>query len=164
MTTWEYNRQLVSVARLRDQLIGNGFPSAKVAFQESSPPKTYVFVDEPGDPSSLVNAYVDFGVLSATSDQPPGPDGVPQCPGDGVATHTLTIKKLDPYTGQQASGSETVQIIPSFPVTVAPSQIQLVNGLGTASIGPTTLVGDFVARLIDVAGNLTEATIRLRFI
>ncbi len=106
---------------------------------------------------------IPYQCLVPTSDKPQGKDGVPECPGDGISFHTITIRKKD-NKGADIPGAETVRVLPSQLITVTPSQVVLVDGKATVKVGPTQLVGELFIRVVDVAGVLTEGSIRVRFI
>lgn len=159
------NRKVCDLVRLRAHLVAAGFPSAQVGCDPSGP-DAYVYLDdaEPKDPTASVNAYVDPAHLKVTSNKSGGVGGVPEALANGVDTHTLTIKKIDPVTGADIfSGAEQVQVIPSQLVTVIPSKPNLIAGQITVEVGPTSMVGEFTVKVCDPAGALGEASIRLRF-
>lgn len=160
------NKKVLNAASLKKRLQGAGFSVENIVAAQGVNPFVQVWLAdlETKDPTPMVRAYVDPDVLSVASDKPPGSDMVPECPADGVATHTLTIKKKDPYTGADKTGMETVQILPSQMIVVTPSQVVLVNGQTTVKVGPTQMVGELFVRVVDVAGVLIEGSIRLRFV
>lgn len=103
-------------------------------------------------------------VLRATSDKPAGPDGVPEAQGDGVGVHTITICKKNYWTGETVSGSEVVRALPDQMVAVNPRMVQLVDGVGRISVGPSAMPGEISLAFRDQAGVLEAENLRLRFL
>lgn len=138
------NKRVTNVAYLQDQLLANGFTGAIPSSQGSTPPKVYVYENDGApNPTAFVNTYVDPNVITLSSNAPIGSFGLPQVAPDGVATQTITVRMKDPYTGQNVNESLTVVVAPSFPITVIPTTVAVVNGVGSFVVGPTTVAGRY---------------------
>lgn len=160
------NKKVVTQVRLMAHLVQNGFKVLGVLSQDGAPPSVWVTMEdsETKDPTPVVRAYADPCLIAVASSQPVGLDQVPQCAGDGVAVHLLHVRKLDPVTRQLVVGGEMVRVYPSTLIKVSPSVLKLADGIGSLTIGPTTMVGELSVRLLDEAGNLAPTAIVLRFI
>lgn len=150
--------------KLKAHLEANGFPNALVLSEETTPPRAIVYVDS-GDPTTLVNAWSDPACIDLASNKPAGTDGVPECPSDNSSVHALTIKKVDENGNDITSGSDQVKVIPSSLVTVTPSATpSMTNGQVVVSVGPTSMVGEVLVRVVGDGNDLKEQEIRLRFV
>lgn len=166
MTTYTFvGKFFLDVEALRLYLVAAGFPSAEVickADNGAGSPCTVVSVAT-GDPTVAVNAYVDPGIITVLSNKPLGPDGVPETDGNGVDTFTITIQKKDSL-GNNMTGTETINVQPKQLITISASSVDLVAGVGTVDVGPTTLQGELAVDFVDAAGVLLPTMIKLRFI
>lgn len=164
MKTVTVSKLVYEPGRVKKALEDGGFAVVNVA-SKATPPTVYVYLEdaETKDPTAIVNAYQNPAKLEVTSNKPLGVGGVPEAQANGSDAHTLTIKKVNRETGQVAAGSEQVQIIPSQLVTVSPSKPNLNAGQATATLGPSSMVGELTVKVCDPAGVMVEGVIRLRF-
>ena len=163
MAWFDITKAVARPERLQTHLQANGFPDAIVVYH---PATTVVSVQvTTGNPTTLVNAWVDPNCIDLASDKAAGPDGVPECVADGTAVHVLTIKKVDNDGNDVTTGSEQVKVMPNQLVTVTPSTTpSMTSGTVTVNIGPSTLVGEVIVKVIGLGNDLKEQRIRLRFV
>ena len=102
--------------------------------------------------------------LFAASDKPVGPDGVPEAQGDGADVHTITIFKKNFWTQDTISGAEVVRILPNQMIGVNPRMVQLVDGVGRTSVGPSTMSGVVQMEFRDQAGDMMPGYLTVRFV
>lgn len=163
MARYTFSKATARLEALQAHLKANGFPNARMSY-DSGGPTIAVEVDS-GDPTTLVNAWVDPDCIALASDKPVGSDGVPECASDGSAVHVVTIKKVDTSGTDVTSGSEQVKVIPNQLVTVTPSATpSMTSGTVAVNIGPTTLVGEVIVKVVGLGNDLKEQKIKLRFV
>jgi hypothetical protein len=159
------NKKVYNIPYCQSQLLANGYAGANLVCRYSTPPVTTVYVnDGTPNPTAFVTAYTDPGKIALSSNKPVGSSGFPECPADGATTQTITIKKVDPASGQVMPGSETVKALPNQFISVVPVQIQFSNGQAQIAIGPSSVPGVVAITVRDAAGVLSPATITLAFV
>lgn len=150
---------------LQKAMRASQWPSAVCIAVASTPPKVFVdVVDLDADPRPFVTAFQSPAILLVVSNKPADGDGIAACPADGASVHTLTIKTIDPFTGQVVPSSIVVLPIQNHMMPASPKRPQLVNGIATCAIGPTDDVCELLVSVRDQAGNIKGADIRLRFV
>lgn len=90
-------------------------------------------------------------------------DGVLAVDADGVAKHTLTIKKVDENGSDIVTGTESIRILSTAGVPISDTNPSLVNGSVTIDVGPISDICDLTISARDVAGNVNGADIKIRF-
>lgn len=159
------NKLVMNAGALRTALLSAGYSGASVVSGFGATPP-YVVVDEDDnapDPTAFVVAYSDPCLLSGGSDKPSGPDGIPEAQGDGLDVHTVTIYKKN-YAGEIVAGSDVVRVLPDQMIAVNPRIVQLVDGIGRVSVGPSTMAGAVRMEFRDQAGVLVSGYLAVRFI
>lgn len=159
-------RAIQNLIGLREDLLSKGFQVEGLAVDNNGG-QPYICVcmadGDPKDPTLAVLSWTDPDSLRVTSNQPSLFDGIAFAPADGTSVHRLTIQKVD-ATGAPVAGSEGIRLMPSQLIGVAPASLLLVNGVAHALVGPSTMVGEVSVRVQAQAGNLKEASIKLRFV
>jgi hypothetical protein len=113
--------------------------------------------------SSVLDQITPYCFVGA-SDKPVGPDGIPEAQGDGADVHTVTIWKKNYWTKDTVPGSEVVRILPNQMIGVNPRMVQLVDGVGRVSVGPSTMSGVIQMELRDQAGDVMSGYLTVRFL
>jgi hypothetical protein len=159
------NKVVLNAADLQKKLRAAGYVDATVtSIPGGTPPRVVVNEDDSApDPTSFVVAYGDPCLLSGASDKPAGPDGIQEAQGDGVDTHTVTIYKKN-YAGIVVAGSEVVRVLPDQMIPVNPRMVQLVDGIGRTSVGPSAMSGMIRMEFRDQAGDLVSGYLTVRFL
>jgi hypothetical protein len=130
-----------------------------------NPPMVIVSRDqsEHRDVSSIVASFQDAGQLHATSDKPVGFDGVAECPGDGVAKHTLSIALKD-FSGNPLALNCDLQAITSQIAPVSNSKPAMTSGVASVAVGPVTGSGEIEVVIVDQAKKHFRASVKVRFL
>ena len=113
--------------------------------------------------SSVLDQITPYCFVGA-SDKPVGPDGIPEAQGDGADVHTVTIWKKNYWTKDTVPGSEVVRILPNQMIGVNPRMVQLVDGIGRVSVGPSTMSGVIQMEIRDQAGDVMSGYLTVRFL
>jgi hypothetical protein len=144
MKAYKINREISNIGALRSQLIANGWAGASVLY--CALPMQCVTVqvaDAAPDPTAFVTAFVDPATISADSNKPDGPFGHSQGNADGVDFQTITIQMLDRLGGSPLNWNGSVLVQPQGPIQRSPAIVPVVNGVGTFTVGPTTIPGEY---------------------
>lgn len=144
MMQYTINKAIGNSAALRSQLLAGGW--SEVALVTGMLPSPYVLVSVGnGDPNptAFVNAYVDPPVISAVSNKAIGPFGHYQANADGVDTQVITVQMKNAVTGQNVSWNGNLIVQPMTPIAISSNTIAVVNGVGTFTVGPTTVPSEY---------------------
>jgi hypothetical protein len=157
-------RHISDVVGLKDSFVAQGYLVNWCASNENPP---YVLVDKDSSETkpiaTVVTAFQDAGKIAAVSDKAAGFDGVPECAGDGVEKHTLSISIKD-FSGVLMPVATNLQVCPSVIVAVSNAKPVVVAGLASVQIGPVSGVGDIEVRICDQAMKHWELRYKVRFI
>ena len=82
---------------------------------------------------------------------------------DGVAKHTLTIKKVDENGADVITGSEAIRILSTAGVPISDTTPTLVNGAATIEVGAVSAICDMTISARDEAAVLRGGDVRIRF-
>jgi hypothetical protein len=125
---------------------------------------TYINLDdsEQRDPTDLVRGLCPQSGLRLGSRNRHGIDGIPVALADGKERIEIDIYKVDPTTGFVSSVSERVQIKVSGGVSLPQDTVEITNGMGLISVGPTDQEGECEVTAEDASG--ARASMRTRFI
>lgn len=150
---------------LEKLLKDNGYDSPVIVAQYGTPPTVHVYLPETEtkDPTALVDAYSDPHRLKVTSQSPADFDGVPVVTADGVAKHTLTIRKVDLDGAHILEGEESLLVLASAGVPISRSNPSLVNGEANIEVGPAGNVGDVRIGVLDPTKMLMPGSLLIRF-
>ena len=157
------NKKVFDVGSLTEALKAAGFKVSGVSCLQSTPPVVFVYLEdsEKKDPSSFVMKWKDSPRLKVFSNKPSGIDGISEAKSDGVDSHTLKIELVDAFTQNPVSGVLKVQVTSNQLIQIKPTKLEIYDS-GMSIVGPSTLVGDLVIKIIDVsnASNFCSLTIR----
>lgn len=144
MKAYKVDREVANLAALRSQLIAGGWTNAAVLYCAEPSKCVTVHVDDAApDPTSFITAYVDPAVITTSSDHPGGPFGHHQGDADGVDFQTVTIQMVDPKTGAPVGWNGNIIVQPQGPIQRSPAIVAVANGVGTFTVGPTTIPGEY---------------------
>ena len=101
--------------------------------------------------------------LTLESDAAPGMDGIPRAASNGVAFHTITIKKKSPAGAAVPNGAESLMFCSRGLASVSDRAPVLVNGVAQVTVGPELKSGDIVVCVKDQAGVLLMAELEIGF-
>ena len=108
--------------------------------------------------------YVDpFVRLVLSSDAPADFDDMPAVIADGIAKHTITIKKVDQDGNDVLSGSEPLQIVASSGIPISNSNPSLIDGSVTVEIGPAGNASNVTIFVHDPTKVIGSGQIAVRF-
>lgn len=157
-------RFIRDIEGLKAALVAGGFLVNWCASNEN-PPFVIVSLDqtESKDPSAIVNAFQDAGQLHAASNKAAGFDGVAECPGDGVATHTVSIVLKD-FSGAPLALDASLQVIASQIVPLSASKPPMVAGAASVVVGPVSGSGEIQLCIADQANKHYQSRIKVRFV
>ncbi len=101
--------------------------------------------------------------LTLESDAAPGMDGTPRVASNGVAFHTITIKKKSPAGADVPNGAEALMFCSGGLASVSDMAPVLVNGVAQVTVGPELKSGNIVVCVKDQAGVLLMAELEIGF-
>lgn len=93
----------------------------------------------------------------------PGMLGVVEALSNGVDSHTVLIKKVDP-DDKVVEGDEELSVTTSHKVPLSTNSPKLDCGMAMVQVGPSNAVGDFVIEVKDRSGKMKPAKLSLRFV
>lgn len=163
-TTKEYRRSVNTpdFSPVTWLVLGKG-KQPEIAFIESfilsGKPTRYLIINPDGSLTEMNAAEkeaVDRTVqtLAMVSNAPLDFEGIPTVRANGVAMHTITISKKDLAGNPVPVGTESVFVRSTAPVARSASTVVLAAGVGTFTVGPSSLPVDLELFAVDPLGVL----------
>lgn len=159
--------------RLRKEIVDDAGITTAIDFidQTESPLNTsihFVAAISAGERTALdalmaAHAAPSVNGLLLTSDKPLDSDGLPVAANDGVASHTITIDKVDANGTPLGTGTDVVEIHLSAGCPVDSVTVTLVAGTGSFVLGPEKVVTDVDIICVDDKGTLAQGNLTVRF-
>lgn len=138
---YQYNRVVSNLGSLRAYLASNGYSS--FALFNNATTLWVDILDNSPDPTTFVTAFVEPPTISAASDHSMGPFMHYQGIANGSDVQTITIQMLNPDGSNNTTWGGNVLVQPLSPVQVSQVTVAVVNGVGTFTVGPTTMPGEY---------------------
>jgi len=102
--------------------------------------------------------------LKLTSDGAADFDSVVAVDADGIATHTITVQKIDEDGADVTTGSEAIRILSTTAITISDANPSLTNGTVQITIGPSNDVCDIEITAADPATTMRRGKpLKIRF-
>lgn len=130
----------------------------------SDPRKTYIYVEDGSelDMGQCVNEWEDIPILRVESTNPADEDGVPSALADGKEIQTLVVQKTTGY-GDLIQDATKITASVSHGGVTAQQKLRLKKGVGSITLGPTTVAGDVIVEVQDARKRMTAVSIRVKF-